>query len=127
MEAGIHFHPWGLTTLRSARQAARTVNRETLSTMATVIGAVVALGAFVRDEIGDVRVDIAHVRTDVAGLKTDVAGLKADVAELKTDVAELRTDVADLKERMVRVEVLLGISRVVVGELTSGHEDSASR
>ena len=52
MEAGIHFHPWGLTTLRSARQAARTVNRETLSTMATVIGAVVALGAFVRDEIG---------------------------------------------------------------------------
>ena len=120
MEAGIHFHPWGLTTLRSAQQAVRTVNRETLSIMATVIVAVVALGAFVRDEIGDVRVDIAHVRTDVAELKTDVAGLK-------TDVAELRTDVADLKERMVRVEVLLGISRVVVGELTFGHEDSASR
>ena len=113
MEAGIQFHPWGLTTLRSARQAVRTMNRDTLSTMATVVVAVIALGAFVRDEIGDVRDEIRDVRDDIA--------------DVRADITEIRDDIADLRERMVRVEVLLGVSRIVAGELTPGHEDSALR
>ena len=136
--------PPRLTGSRRTCQAVRTMNSQMVSNIATVIIAVVALGAFLRHEIGDVRAELAYVRsdvaelrTDVAGLKTDVAGLKIDVAglkadvavlktdvavlktdvsqlkvdvsQLKTDVAELRVDVADLKERMVRVEVILGV------------------
>ena len=82
------------------------MSRDTLSTIATVIVAVVALGAFVRDELGDVRDEIRDVRDDVA---------------------EMRADIADLRERMTRVEVLLGVSRNSSGELASGpSKDHAS-
>ena len=106
MEVGLPFPLLRLTGPRQAEQTARTVNRETLSIMATVIVAVVALGAFVRDEIGDIRDEIGDVRTEIAVVRDNITGLRADVA--------------DLRERMVRVEVLLGVSVHSVGELASG-------
>ena len=112
-------------------QPARTVNRETLSTMATVIVAVVALGAFVRGEIGDVRTEIHDVRDEIGEVRTEVAELRAEVrteiADLRDDIAGVRDDIADLRERMVRVEVLLGISRAAAREPVAEAGDGASR
>ena len=82
------------------------MNRDTLSTIATVIVAVVALGAFVRDELGDVRDEIRDVRDDLA---------------------EMRADIADLRERMVRVEVTLGVPGATTSETLAGQGDGASQ
>ena len=117
MEVGLPFPLLRLTGPRRGEQAARTVNRDTLSTIATVIVAVVALGAFVRDEIGDVRAEIADVRDDIAEVRRDMA---REMADVRADITGLRADVADLRERMVRVEVLLGVSRNFAGELAPG-------
>ena len=75
------------------------MNVQTVSTIATVIVAVVALGAFVRDGIGDVR----------------------------DDLAEVRTDIADLREGMARVEVLLGVTHAASAEPVPGQEVRASQ
>ena len=130
MEAGLNFHPSCLADPRRAWQAVRTVNRDTLSTMATVIVAVVALGAFVRDEIGDVRDEIGGVRSEIQDVRTEIRDVRTEIRdvrdEIRDDIAEIRGDIADLRERMVRVEMLLGISRSVAVELAPGHGNSAS-
>lgn len=89
------------------------MSRDTLSTIATVIVAVVALGAFVRDELGDVRDEIRDVRDEVR--------------DVRDDVAEMRADIADLRERMVRVEVTLGVPGATTSEALAGQGDGASQ
>ena len=99
------------------------MSRETLSTLATVIIAVVALGAFLRGEINGVRADVSElrkeigdVRTELAEIRTDIVEIRADITDIRADMADMLTDISELRERMVRVEVVLGISQVDTGQ-----------